>query len=286
MIIVKVTGGLGNQMFQYALYRVCKNNGVKAKLDINSFDRIVQHNGYEIERVFNLKADLATDYEIEKYQDNNMDILSKIIRKIGLRKRYFAETDFKYYPEIMNLKKGYLNGYWQSEKYFNSAKDIILNDYKCNFKENDVNLEVLKDIENTNSVSIHVRMGDYKSSENADRHFVIRDAKYYERAIERIKKSVDNPKFFIFSNDIQWVKENLPLDNSVIIDWNQGKDSYKDMFLMSKCKHNIIANSSFSWWGAWLNENKDKLVIAPDRWFNNIQAPDVICDSWIKVEVD
>ena len=186
----------------------------------------------------------------------------------------------------MNLKKGYLNGYWQSEKYFNSAKDIILNDYKCNFKENDVNLEVLKDIENTNSVSIHVRMGDYKSSENADRHFVIRDAKYYERAIERIKKSVDNPKFFIFSNDIQWVKENLPLDNSVIIDWNQGKDSYKDMFLMSKCKHNIIANSSFSWWGAWLNENKDKLVIAPDRWFNNIQAPDVICDSWIKVEVD
>ena len=93
MIIVKVTGGLGNQMFQYALYRVFKNNGVKAKLDINSFDRIVQHNGYEIERVFNLKADLATDYEIEKYQDNNMDILSKIIRKIGLRRMGYAYSN-------------------------------------------------------------------------------------------------------------------------------------------------------------------------------------------------
>ena len=101
-----------------------------------------------------------------------------------------------------------------------------------------------------------------------------------------IKKRIDTPHFYIFSNDSLWVKENLKLDNMTIVDWNSGKDSYKDMLLMSKCKHNIIANSSFSWWGAWLNNNSNKIVISPDKWFNDIEAPDVICDEWVKIKVE
>ena len=107
---------------------------------------------------------------------------------------------------------------------------------------------------------------------------------YYAKAITYICNKIDQPSFFVFSNEIDWVKNNVDIPNPTYIDFNNGADSWQDMFLMSQCKHNIIANSSFSWWGAWLNSGQEKLVIAPKKWFNNHEINDIVCESWIKID--
>ena len=131
-------------------------------------------------------------------------------------------------------------------------------------------------------ISIHVRRDDYLSSKYVSGFGGICTIEYYNKAVERIKEEVIDPVFYIFSDDINWCRENLKLEQGVFIDWNTGKESWQDMFLMSQCKHNIIANSSFSWWGAWLNSNSEKIVIAPRIWWNGLKD-DVVPDSWIRI---
>jgi hypothetical protein len=288
MIIVRIIGGLGNQMFQYALFRSLKENGKDVKMDISEFETYGRHNGYELSKVFAIEENIASNHEVELLADKNEDFMSKVRRKIfGIKKTHYFQEEFKYIPEVFNLDNVYLDGYWQSEKYFGENKDIIRNNF--NFRNNldDKNKEMVEKIINTNAVSIHVRRGDYVSNPEASKlHGGITTLDYYKKSIEAINAKVENPVFFVFSDDINWVKQNMSITNSYYIDWNKGKDSYKDMQLMSYCKHNIIANSSFSWWGAWLNNNPSKIVITPNKWFNNKSAEDVVPHNWVKINIE
>ncbi|WP_143414822.1 alpha-1,2-fucosyltransferase [Geobacillus sp. E263] len=289
MKIVKVIGGLGNQMFQYAFYRNLKAKFQEVKLDITAFETYKLHNGYELERVFDIKPEYATKKEIYPLTTNRNSKISKIKRRIfGGKETEYIEKDLKFDPEVFKVTGDvYFEGYWQTEKYFKEIEDLIRKDFQFKNPLTNKNLELSNKIKNENSVSIHVRRGDYYTSKKAERkHGNIATIEYYQKAVRKITEFVDNPVFYIFSDDIPWVKENLKLENEVIyVDWNKGLDSYIDMQLMSICKHNIIANSTFSWWGAWLNQNKNKIVIAPSRWINNkrLDTSDVIPKEWIKI---
>jgi hypothetical protein len=288
MIIVRIIGGLGNQMFQYALYRSLKEKGREVKMDLSGFANYGLHNGYELSSIFEVKESIASEHEIKMLSDSSEDFFNKAKRKLmGRKKSHFIQQEFRFLPQVIELENVYLDGYWQSEKYFKDNKDAIKNDFQFKNTLDAHNQEIVNKMNQTNSVSIHVRRGDYISDSQAAKvHGGITTLAYYKKAIDMINDKVDHPVFFIFSDDIAWVRENINPQNSYFIDWNQGKDSYKDMQLMSSCKHNIIANSSFSWWGAWLNKNDSKIVVSPNKWFNTKNAEDVIPDDWVKINVD
>lgn len=270
MKIVKVEAGLGNQMFQYALYRKLSTIYKDVKIDISEYMIHNDHNGYELERVFGVKAKIATKEEVKK-------LTSK-------KNNYYKEKKFSYDEEVLNIDGDvYYEGLWQTEKYFKNIEGIIRNDFKFSSPLTGKNLEIANMIKERQAVSIHVRRGDYLNSEV---HRNVCSLKYYIKAVNYFKNKLNNPVFFIFSDDIKWSKNNIIIDkNTIYVDWNKGEYSYKDMQLMSLCKHNIIANSTFSWWGAWLNNNPGKIVIAPSKWFNYtwIDTRDIIPEKWIKV---
>ena len=287
MIIVRVTGGLGNQMFQYAMYKSLEKKGKLVKLDCKSFyETKKEHNGYELERIFDIKPNKPTKEDLEKFDENNISTLFKIKRKLFGDKKFVYDTkEYVFNKDVYKLKNSYLNGYWQSIKYFEGIENDIKKDFRFKNQLDNKNLEILNEIENSNSISIHIRRGDYMSPENYNMYGCIATPTYYKKAIKVIEEKVENPTFFVFSNDMDWVKKNIQINSRVFyIDINSGNGSYKDMQLMSNCKHNIIANSSFSWWGAWLNENKNKIVIAPKKWINREDVDsdkiELFCEGW------
>ncbi len=283
MQIIRILGGLGNQMFQYAFYKSLKSSEKKL-LDITDFSHYKLHNGFELERVFQLKdVEYAKLSVIEDLSDCKLDFLSRVKRKlVGRKKTHIIESYLHFDEKYGNMKNVYFDGYWQSEKYFKNIGEEIRKEFIFpKFVEKD-NIEILKKIESTNSISIHIRRGDYL---NHPLYSNICSIKYYERAINYIKTNVENPVFFIFSNDIDWCKESFYFEESYFIDWNLGEKSFRDMQLMSSCKNNIIANSSFSWWGAWLNENPNKIIIAPNKWVNDgrVNIDDIVPEGWIRL---
>jgi len=295
MIIVKLQGGLGNQMFQYAIGRKLSIlNKTELKLDLNFLlDRTPRPNftyrDYNL-NIFNLKVEFATQEQIKpfvNYPDN------KIKRKIytylflGKNNKYINEKQPTCEPDIFKLTGNiYLDGYWQTEKYFSDIKNILYNDFTIKIPQDKKNQEIAEIIKNSNSVSIHIRRGDYIENKQTYNVHGVCDLDYYNNCINLLLKQIENPHFFIFSDDHQWATENLKLDYPItFVDHNDGSKNYEDLRLMSQCKHNIIANSSFSWWGAWLNQNPDKIVYAPQKWFNDSSknTKDLIPDQWIKV---
>jgi len=192
--------------------------------------------------------------------------------------------DVGYQPEILNFENTYLSGYWQCEKYFIDFRQEVLDLFQ--FPDQQINLasrNLQEQMRREQAVAVHVRRGDYLLPENSRKYGNICTLQYYKNAMQYMKKKVPNARFYFFSNDPGWVRENLANGDSVIVDCNHGKENYLDMYLMSQCSHNIIANSSFSWWGAWLNQNPDKIVISPQRWFSHLAASDAICEDWVRV---
>ena len=185
----------------------------------------------------------------------------------------------------MKYKKNiYFEGYFQTEKYFKIFRKELLKDFSLKTELNDKNKKMLEQIKSTNAISLHVRHGDYLNLQN---HFKICSLDYYKNAINLIIQKVENPHFYIFSDDIDWVRKNFNLNHHItIVDINSSNEGYFDLELMKNCKHNITANSSFSWWGAWLNENPDKIVITPKTWFVNgdEERIDRIPEDWIELE--
>ena len=176
------------------------------------------------------------------------------------------------------LRKGFVNGYWQSEKYFESIEDIIRNVFT--FPEaSEQNKAIAREMAASTSVSIHVRRGDYL------RYFLnnVLDEAYYGPAMAYFTERFKDVHFFIFSNDISWCREHLSAERISFVDWNTGKDSPYDMWLMTQCKHNIIANSSFSWWAAYLNIHKDSIVISPKKWTNAEVLFERQLPEWVKI---
>ena len=287
MIIISFAGGLGNQMFQYALFKKFQLLGKNVKGDFNFYNKNKAHNGFELEKVFNLKIPKASQEEINKLKDNS-DFLRKYRRffRIFWKSTDIEQINFDFDDSIFALDNAYLNGYWQSEKYFKDISEQLRRDFA--FRNIDLaNKKMLEKIKGTESVSIHIRRGDYESDPHTKKLLGgICIISYYKRAIDIIQSKINNPYFFIFSDDLNWARENFRfLSKCFFVDINHSENSYKDMFLMSHCNHNIIANSSFSWWGAWLNNNLNKIVIAPSKWFNNkrLDSKDIVPESWIRL---
>lgn len=295
--MISIFGGLGNQMFQYACGKsVATKLGVELKLDVSHLiDRTLRkdftYREYELD-VFNIKEEIATPEEVRQYIPNlwnSNELIKQLfkLKRILLGKALYRERiKFKYDKEIDSLKDNtYIYGYFQTEKYFENIKNELLQSFRLTNELNLNNSSLLAKIKSENAVSIHVRRGDYDKSP-----FELLDIQdYYRNAIELIQKNVESPFFYIFTNDYAWAEENFEPINikKSIVNINSESQSFLDMILMSNCKHNICANSSFSWWGAWLNVTPNKIVIVPLKWFKNLELNestyDLIPSNWIKM---
>ena len=285
MIIIKVQGGLGNQMFQYALYKKFELMNKEVFLDITAYETHKKHNGFEIVRIFNISPKFAAQDQINLLASTNKTLFQKVLRNVYRKPSHYTELQLAFTDSLFNKESVYLDGYWQTEKYFEDIKEIIRDDFTYKGDLGAESEQILSQILKTNSVSLHIRRGDYIKKAKARKIYGnIATLKYYEKAVDLIRSKEDSPIFYIFSDDIDWVKENLPIEESVFVNCNKKEESFKDMILMSKCKHNIIANSSFSWWGAWLNQYSKKIIICPNKWLNTQTTPDIYCDGWIKVD--
>lgn len=277
MIIIQCIGGLGNQMFQYALYKNFKKLNIETSLDISDFNKYSLHNGYELEKIFNLNIDYCPEILLKKFKVKRNQYIKRLVRKINkdLISHKIVEP-YIFNSNIFQMHNAYLEGYWQNMKYINSVSKELRNDFKFDIDNLDeLNKKNLYKIKSDNkSVSIHIRRGDYiNNSTNYEIYGGICEEEYYTNAINLLETELENPNFYVFSNDIEWVKNNLHIKNVTYFDYNKNENSYKDLILMSSCKHNIIANSTFSWWGAWLNEYEDKIVIMPKKWTRKHDNP-------------
>jgi hypothetical protein len=285
-------GGLGNQLFQYAAARqLAILNHTIVKLDTTFFDRKINgltHRNYALNH-FNIQAIVAKKFETMRSSieaDNKLQsILIKTNYFFHLKTHIFSDFspifNKDFYQQPSNT---YLFGYWQSEKYFVNIRNLLLEELSVKTPIPTRTAEVVKLMKSTHSVSLHIRRGDFISNPNAAKHHGgICELPYYIKSICEITKLIANPYFFIFSDDQGWAKKNIKTNHpQMFIDWNSS--AHEDLRLMSRCKHNIIANSSFSWWGAWLNNNPDKIVISPSQWYVHEQrVMDLIPETWIKI---
>lgn len=243
-------GGLGNQMFQYAFVLALRNKGHRVEVDTSIYNRYHSHNGYELEKVFGIKEPIIC-------KNGSHLLMIRALYRLNLSPLVFIDGG-GYHPEMLIAPKRFLYGYWQDKRYFSEIENHICQVFT--FKNIDeFNLSMAKEMKKCHSVSIHIRRGDYKQF-----GMPLLGVDYYRKAVETIKGYVQTPVFYLFSDDTdEAVAIANQLDiNFKVITHNSEEDSYKDMFLMTQCSHNIIANSSFSWWGAYLNQNPEKIVIS------------------------
>jgi hypothetical protein len=276
MVIVQIDGWLGNQMFQYALCLALRQNGAVVKPDISSYSNGYLHNGYELEKLFNLNElySSAAERNVHKRLGKLLHLLTRHPYKEK------PNWQWQYHEGVNKIKFGFLKGYWQTEKYFENAATTVQQRFTFPSVKDEKNAATVQQIRNSNAVSLHIRRGDYITNE---RNCSLNED-YYKQAIEIINNRISNPVFFIFSDDMEWARKNIPVQEAVYVQWNKGTNSYIDMQLMSLCQHNIIANSSFSWWGAWLNRHTDKMVIAPQQWMPHLtKNTAVVPQHWIQV---
>lgn len=286
MIIVKIIGGLGNQMFQYAYAKALEQRGNEVKIDITVFETYKLHGGYQLDKY---DIDLKESSVEENNRYYSKTIFSKILRKVGVKSStVIREKSLLFDDTFLNIEDDdYIEGYFQSEKYFKNIRDILLEQFSIKQNLSNYTTEIEKKIIKTkNSCSIHIRRGDFVNTTNINIHGNC-DLVYYKKAISSLEDRIGKLKFFIFSDDIEWCKQNLEINNTVYIDSKEKRIPHEDIYLMSLCGHNIIANSSFSWWGAWLNKNEDKIVIPPKRWFADEkldkESMDIVCEKWLKI---
>ncbi len=255
MIIVKLTGGLGNQLFQYAEgFNLAKERKTSLSLDISWYKGRL--NRKYLLNQFNINERTANKFEIVK---------TKI-----LNNKNYIETSH--------------SNTWLTQKFAEQNESLIRREFtlKNNFSAN--NLSIMEDIQSKNSISIHLRGGDYVRGNKSNFHGVC-EKEYYSASIEYIKSKIPSSHFYIFTDDIPWAKSHIDLPEPYTFVSNPESLPQEELILMSKCNHNIIANSTFSWWGAWLNQNPNKIVISPKKWFNNTPSNpiDLIPPTWIQM---
>ena len=316
MVISRLTGGLGNQMFQYAAAKALSlEKGTALKLDISTYGGYKLRK-YELRDCFNIQTPLATTEEIKRYSYNHpvkriwnklfpsrkMRTLALPYEEPTLQRNLLAIHDFflpphkrktyiepHYYFDTNFYKAAddvYLQGYWMSWRYFEKYKTEIKKDFVVN-RSLVAHLDnIVAKMQQQNSVSIHIRRTDYTTPEVIALKGQI-TLEFYKQAMKHIESTVKEPVYYMFSDDIYWVKENFPIENRKVcyVDNTISKSAIEDFYLMTQCKHNIITNSTFSWWAAWLNANPDKKIITPKKWYNNkvYNYKDVCPPSWIQV---
>lgn len=270
MIVTQLIGGLGNQLFQYAIGRhLAMINMAELRLDLSEFATYELH-AYSLDHL-NVRARPASPEDIAPL---------RVVRE----ERYFHfDPGFRDYGDGV-----YLKGYWQTEQYFAAIADVIRIDLQVRHPIAGRSLKLATEMAESNSVSVHVRRGDYTPNTYTDQVLEALDLDYYARALRALAQDERGLRCFVFSDDHAWVKENLQLGHpTVYVDHNAADRNYDDLRLMSRCRHNIIANSSFSWWGAWLNPNPGKRVFAPRQWLSanarTLVARDIIPMSWTRI---
>ena len=321
MIIIQLAGGLGNQMFQYALYLQLKSLGREVKVDdVSGFVQDAKRD--PMLAVFGITYERSSVKELERMLDSSPLPWNRVRRKLfGRKKKAYFEEDKRYHPEIMTWDDIYLEGYWQTEKYFEAVADQVRRVYDTDrvlryIRENDPAVgrddsvtgnrkthkgkksveDWLAQITSTESVSVHVRRGDYLLPENQALFGGICTEAYYGEAMKQMKREHPNCRFYLFTNDKEWIRQQLdiqkeadiraevvPIGDMEIVDLEEQSD-YAEFVLMSKCRHNILANSSFSWWASYLNTNRDKTVLAPAGWLNGWDCEDFYRKDMHKVE--
>ncbi len=268
MKIVTFKGGLGNQIFEYAFYLYLKKGTNDNVYGYYNKTWLKGHNGLEIQNVFDIELPKSAVFA---------NLIAIIIRFIN---RFFKNTHFISSENSLKMGAVYFDGWWQNKMFYKEQNDWI------KFKEfelDHINSRHIKEIQQSQSISIHIRRGDYITNQFVNKYGGVCTKEYYKEAIQIIHENFNAPKFYVFSDDMEWVKANLPLENAIYVSNNSGDKSYLDMYLMSHCKANIIANSSFSYWGAYLNRNCSK-VIYPKKWFNNEEAaPEIFKPDWIGI---
>src|ERR1051326_814195 len=294
MIIVRLLGGLGNQMFQYALGRtLALKNSDELNLDIEGYKSQARTNERSIRRFeldhFNIQAEVATVDEINRLK-HPFGRASSVARKIRSR---FAVPTVRFDAAVLRRTGNlYLEGYWQSEKYFKQFEDAIRADFKAKEEPSTPARHIMAEIKNAKDsraipVSLHVRRGDYAYSPESIRDFGMPPDDYYNSAVRFISERLNTPKLtlFVFSDDIVWVESRLRFSFPVTYVSRAGMDDWEEILLMSSCSHHIIANSTFSWWGAWLNNDSTKIVVAPKHWAhkNPWHFKDIIPADWIRI---
>lgn len=288
MIITKLMGGLGNQMFQYSLgRRLAEERGVPLKLDLSWF-----------RDAHAIGVDTAREYALDGWRVHasiaTAEDLSRFPRRVGLLARLglvssplVRERGLGFDARVLRAPDhAHLTGYWQSEKYFRPIRELLLREFTlaaapCRHVE-----ALLARVSDSSAVAVHVRRGDYVRNPRANDFHGICPIEYYLDAARRIADQVADPSFFVFSDDPDWVRDNLRLDwPTTYVMHDGGCLPHHDMWLMTHCSHHIIANSSFSWWGAWLCRNGDKVVIAPAQWFRDAKfnTADLVPESWTRI---
>jgi hypothetical protein len=288
LVIVKLIGGLGNQFFQYALGRAISiRNNDTLKLDVSGFDTYKLRQ-YSL-RHFNIVEKIASADDVARFRQTRPRRLINFVSGLGVLPDSFrfttiTESGFSFCPQVLASRENvYLDGYWQSEKYFKEIEDVIRREFTVKYEADPVNEEIGQSIRDTDSVCLHVRRGDYASNPDINKIYRLCTPEYYQTAARKLTEALAAPHFFVFSDDQQWARENLKIDHPVtFVGHNGASKDYEDLRLMSLCKHYVIANSSFSWWGAWLGSHPSKLVFAPKAWFQTRQhdTRDLIPDSW------
>lgn len=290
MDIIRFKGGLGNQMFQYAFLKALSSQGRKVAGSLGFYANHPGKVKFCLDEVF---ADISLEIVKEEVFEE-IDAKWKVIKQDKERLEKFLldyencffwveRKDGTYDEHVFETSNCVFTGYWQSEKYFSGIKQEILTDFQFSVREKDLR-ELKNEICSGKCyVSVHCRRGDYLQI--PELYGGICSENYYKVAMDYFRREIGHPLFVFFSDDISWVKEHFNYPDAIYVEKDMFKNyqDWYDMCLMSCCTHNIIANSSFSWWGAWLNRNSEKKVIAPKRWLNNSETPDIWCDNWILI---
>ena len=278
MRLIKMIGGLGNQMFIYAFYLQMRKRFPGTRIDLSDMRHYHAHNGYELDRVFGISdREFCIAKPLKK-------VLEFLFFKVILERKQNLET-MEAFTKSYAYPFLYFKGFYQSERFFKEVEGEVRQAFAFDMSKANAESQTLaRQIqENPHAVSLHVRRGDYMEPKFYKRYGTVCSQAYFQRAVEMMLAQVPQAHFYIFSDDVEWVQQNLRLPRATVVSCNRGADSWQDMMLMSLCRHNIICNSTFSWWGAWLNANPEKRVIAPSRWLADVDMPYIIPETWIKV---
>ncbi|MGL4596142.1 MAG: alpha-1,2-fucosyltransferase [Bacteroidia bacterium] len=289
MIISKLMGGLGNQMFQYAVGRaLSRQHKCRLYLDKSFLLQQAQTHTARVYAldVFRIEEEFADEELIASISQNERSFIRRQFISI-LGNPIIREGGSKFLPQLNTLQPPlYLDGFWQDERYFQSIAANIREDFTPFVSPSEKNTALLEQIKTVTAVSLHVRRGDYVSNAATAAFHGNLTPSYYQQAVQLLQEKIGNIHLFIFSDDVNWVRFNMPFNvPTTYIDHNTGRDSHWDLYLMKNCQHHIIANSSFSWWGAWLNPSPQKIVIAPRHWFADANAggQEIVPSNWLRL---
>lgn len=292
MIIVKLLGGLGNQMFQFATGRaVAHRLNAELLLDVSAFMHYDLRR-YELDSwAIGARSATADELAYACVSPGRPSLIRRLMQAagFGVPMNRFQEASFAYDPRILTVKDpAYLDGYFQSALYFSDVAGLLRKEFALRAPVDERNAATRRQIEEADktAVSLHIRRGDYVTNAHTAQYHGVCSLDYYRRAVAHVAEHCHAPRFFVFSDDLDWVKDNLKIDyEMVLVDANGPDNGAWDMALMMACRHHIIANSSFSWWGAWLNPHADKIIVAPQQWFSGAahDTRDLVPGDWVRL---